>query len=461
MLNGQPLNLRGVGLHEDSQHEGLRDRQRRARPAAAAEAKALGATLIRSHYPLHPYMLRAGRPARDAGLVRGAGLPGQDASTSSARSCASSPPKELAENVAANQQPPVGHRVVDRQRARARARARCRAPTSSARPRPAKRSTRRARSASPSPATPTAGCQTEYAPLDVIGINEYFGWYPGPQRPDRRPRRCCADYLDASAQLLPDKAIVITEFGAEANRDGPVEEQRHLPVPAGLRRTTTSASTRRSRGCPARSTGRCRSSACARTGRAATRARAADPPEGPDHARRPSRSPRSVDVQRIFSGDAADRRPPSARAVAVLRPALSLPSHRRSWPTRRPPSSTSSPASRRGSRATRRLRRDGLVPGVLYGGGEEPVTLRGRRARPAPRAAARGAVLELSRRRRRGARRPSLKDIQRHPVRGDTMHVDLLRVDLNVADPGDRRRSSSSASRMPPASRGRRHRSSR
>ena len=27
---------------------------------------------------------------------------------------------------------------------------------------------------------PGAGCQTEYAPLDIIGINEYFGWYPGP-----------------------------------------------------------------------------------------------------------------------------------------------------------------------------------------------------------------------------------------------------------------------------------------
>ena len=26
----------------------------------------------------------------------------------------------------------------------------------------------------------SAGCQPEYAPLDVIGINEYFGWYAGP-----------------------------------------------------------------------------------------------------------------------------------------------------------------------------------------------------------------------------------------------------------------------------------------
>ena len=27
---------------------------------------------------------------------------------------------------------------------------------------------------------PSAGCQSEYAPLDIVGVNEYFGWYPGP-----------------------------------------------------------------------------------------------------------------------------------------------------------------------------------------------------------------------------------------------------------------------------------------
>jgi large subunit ribosomal protein L25 len=84
------------------------------------------------------------------------------------------------------------------------------------------------------------------------------------------------------------------------------------------------------------------------------------------------------------------------------------------------------------SRETRRLRRSGQVPGVLYGGGDEPVafSIAERTLRHA--LAAKGAVLELTI--DGGASTPAvLKDAQRHPVRGELMHVDLLRVDLNVA----------------------------
>lgn len=84
------------------------------------------------------------------------------------------------------------------------------------------------------------------------------------------------------------------------------------------------------------------------------------------------------------------------------------------------------------SRETRRLRRAGQVPGVLYGGGEDPVAfaVNARTLRHA--LAAKGAVLELTIDGKEGT--PAvLKDAQRHPVRGDLMHVDLLRVDLNVA----------------------------
>jgi large subunit ribosomal protein L25 len=83
------------------------------------------------------------------------------------------------------------------------------------------------------------------------------------------------------------------------------------------------------------------------------------------------------------------------------------------------------------SRATRRLRREGNVPGVLYGGDGEavPFLVDERELRHA--LAARGAVLELS----LGGDTTSavLKDSQHHPVRGQTMHVDFLRVRLDVA----------------------------
>jgi large subunit ribosomal protein L25 len=79
----------------------------------------------------------------------------------------------------------------------------------------------------------------------------------------------------------------------------------------------------------------------------------------------------------------------------------------------------------------RRLRRSGRVPGVLYGGGEDPVPfdVDARELRHALHA--RGAVLEVA---IDGATTPAvLKDAQHHPVRGETMHIDLVRVRLDVA----------------------------
>ena len=64
----------------------------------------------------------------------------------------------------------------------------------------------------------------EYEPLDVIGLNDYFGWYPGPSG-QIFDRTKLSGYLDAVRACYPDKALMVTEFGAEANRDGPVEEK--------------------------------------------------------------------------------------------------------------------------------------------------------------------------------------------------------------------------------------------
>jgi large subunit ribosomal protein L25 len=85
-----------------------------------------------------------------------------------------------------------------------------------------------------------------------------------------------------------------------------------------------------------------------------------------------------------------------------------------------------------GSRAVRRLRRAGRVPGVLYGGGGEPVGFDADARELRHALAGSGAVLDLSV--DGGKTTPVvLKDAQRHPVRGETIHVDLLRVNLNEA----------------------------
>jgi large subunit ribosomal protein L25 len=83
------------------------------------------------------------------------------------------------------------------------------------------------------------------------------------------------------------------------------------------------------------------------------------------------------------------------------------------------------------SPATRRLRRSGRVPGILYGGDAEPLafSVDARELRHA--LAASGAVLEVT---DGDHSSPAiLKSAHYHPVRGETMHVDLLRVNLNVA----------------------------
>jgi large subunit ribosomal protein L25 len=83
-----------------------------------------------------------------------------------------------------------------------------------------------------------------------------------------------------------------------------------------------------------------------------------------------------------------------------------------------------------GSRAARRLRRSGRVPGVLYGGDAGPVGFDADARELRLALAGSGAVLDLS----VDGQKPTpvvLKEAQRHPVRGETTHVDLLRVRLD------------------------------
>src|SRR3954465_9410081 len=92
---------------------------------------------------------------------------------------------------------------------------------------------------------------------------------------------------------------------------------------------------------------------------------------------------------------------------------------------------TLTPREPRSSRATRRLRREGLVPGVIYGGGADPLAFEVDERELRHALAARGAVLELA---IDGDTTPAvLKDAHYDPVRGDTLHVDFLRVRLDVA----------------------------
>src|SRR3954454_11415326 len=83
-----------------------------------------------------------------------------------------------------------------------------------------------------------------------------------------------------------------------------------------------------------------------------------------------------------------------------------------------------------GSRSARRLRRAGSVPGVIYGGGDEAAHFSVDARILRNTLAHSGAILDISI--DGGTASPVLvKDLQRHPVRGEIVHVDFLRVNMN------------------------------
>jgi large subunit ribosomal protein L25 len=85
-----------------------------------------------------------------------------------------------------------------------------------------------------------------------------------------------------------------------------------------------------------------------------------------------------------------------------------------------------------GSRGSRRLRRDGLVPGVVYGGGAEARTFQVSERDVRAVLAGGQALFDLE---LEGSRSVPVvvKEQQHHPLRGDLQHIDLQEVKLDEA----------------------------
>ncbi|MEY2441468.1 MAG: beta-glucuronidase, partial [bacterium] len=176
-LNYEPMDFRGVGLHEDDPKMGFAIDSAR-RQQIIAQVKELGATVIRSHYPLHPELFEL---ADREGVLIWSEIPVYGLKTKNFKKpeVQRLAARELEENILSNGNHPsvmlwsLGNEL-------------------SARPGPSqaayiKRATEHAHALDPDRPVaiavagyPAAGCRPQYAPLDVVGIGEYFGWYPGP-----------------------------------------------------------------------------------------------------------------------------------------------------------------------------------------------------------------------------------------------------------------------------------------
>jgi beta-glucuronidase len=217
LLNGLPVNLRGVAIHEDLPGKGpaWTDADRLQ---SVIQIKNTGATLVRSHYPLSPAFHSL---ADRAGLLIWSEVPVYRMNTgylfASTRRAAVD---EVRRNVLDNENHPsviiwsIGNELQDRVPARVR-----RYITAAAGV--AKRLDPSRPVGMAIEGHPLTACRAGYGPLNVIGLNDYFGWYDGQvaNRDDLSP------YLDQMRACHPSKALIVTEFGAEANRNGAPAEK--------------------------------------------------------------------------------------------------------------------------------------------------------------------------------------------------------------------------------------------
>jgi beta-glucuronidase len=218
-LNGRQLNLRGVNIHEQSlaTGEALSMGQMRQIMGWVTD---LGATIVRAHIPLNPEMEQM---ADQDGILLWSEVPVYQISKSylAEVSWRTRALALLRANIVANQNHPsialwsIGNELPT--------------PPTGGEAAYIKAASAEARKLDPTrPVTmaisdwPGVPCQAAYKPLDVIGINEYFGWFDaGGGATDYRGE--LSPFLDSLRACYPHQGLIVSEFGFNGNRDGPVE----------------------------------------------------------------------------------------------------------------------------------------------------------------------------------------------------------------------------------------------
>jgi beta-glucuronidase len=218
LLNGRSIFLRGISLHEEALGRGGRATSRADAEALLGLAKELGCNFVRlAHYPHGEEMTRA---ADRMGLLVWSEIPVYWTIAWSNPDTLAAARRQLAEEIArdANRASVILWSVGNE------------TPISDARTRFLRTLVDDAHAADPTRLV-TAALEHRYvdarqvllddplaASLDVLGLNEYVGWYDG------LPEKC--DGL--SWRAAEDKPIVVSEFGADAKAGLHGDERRRF-----------------------------------------------------------------------------------------------------------------------------------------------------------------------------------------------------------------------------------------
>ena len=222
IFNGRPVTLRGASLHEDDPLVGSAMTPE-LRTELFTTLEDLGATITRAHYPVHPHFMEM---ADRAGILFWSQVPMYQHSNANLQKYPSITSKGLTflrEMIERDQNHPsvltwsIGNEMPTR--------------VAGAQQRYIRSARSLAKRMDPTRLVaidfagyPSALPSDTYRSLDAVGVNSYFGWYPGPNGQiddvDLLP-----GYLDQLHFYYPRLALFITEFGAEANRDGPIDEK--------------------------------------------------------------------------------------------------------------------------------------------------------------------------------------------------------------------------------------------
>jgi beta-glucuronidase len=232
-LNGKRLNLRGASVHEDDAREGGALSQR-TRTLLLNRLENLGATITRSHYPLHPAFIEA---LDRAGIMYWVDAPVYQVPTYNwdkvgvQKLALRAVDRTVRNNI---NHPSILTWSLANEPSEAGPNLGAYGPSLVSYIRDASTAVRELddtrlvgldrQSRVGEPLTTDA-----HQYLDVLGVNEYFGWYRSVAEnlPDLPPTTTAdlSGYLDALHAANPDLPLVITEFGAEASQYGSVEQK--------------------------------------------------------------------------------------------------------------------------------------------------------------------------------------------------------------------------------------------